>query len=61
MSLIQASPYHAKGHLCCGAGGAAAASGPSALIHEGQEVQELSFMLISFHISYLLKGHYLAM
>ena len=45
-----------QGHLHWeGAGGAAA---PSALIHGGQEGQEFPFMLNSFHLSYLLKGHY---
>ena len=32
----------------------------SALIHGGQEGQELPFILNSFHLSYLLKGHFLA-
>ena len=31
---------------------------PSALIHGGQEGQELPFILNSFHLSYLLKGHF---
>ena len=31
---------------------------PSALIHGGQEGQELLFILNSFHLSYRLKGHF---
>ena len=31
---------------------------PSALIHGGQEGQEFPFILKSFHLSYLLKGHF---
>ena len=41
-----------------GTGGAAA---PSALIHGGQEGQELPFILNSFYLSYLLKGHFPAL
>ena len=44
-----------QGHLRWGVGGAAA---PSALIQGGQEGQELPFVLNSFHLSYLLKGHF---
>ena len=32
------------------------AAAPSALIHGGQEGQELSFILNSFHLSYLLEA-----
>ena len=38
-----------------GAGGVVS---PSALIHGGQEGQEFPFILKSFHLSYLLKGHF---
>ena len=31
---------------------------PSALFHVGQEGQELSFILSSFHLFYLVKGHF---
>ena len=40
------------------AGGAGGAAAPSALIHGRQEGQELPFILNSFHLSYLLKGHF---
>ena len=42
-----------QGRLRWGAGGAAA---PSALIHGWQEGQELPFILVSFHRSYLFEG-----
>ena len=41
--------------------GAARAAAPSAPILGGQEGQELPFILNSFHLSYLLKGHFLAL
>ena len=43
------------------AGKAGGAAAPSALIHGGQKGKELPFILNSFHLSYLLKGHFLAL
>ena len=39
-------------------GRAVRAAAPSALIHGGQEGQELPFILNSFHLFYLLKRHF---
>ena len=41
-----------------GGGGVAA---PSAFFHGGQEMQQLPFILNSVHLSYLVKGHFLAL
>ena len=40
------------------AGRAGKAAAPSALIHGGQQGQELHFILNSFHLSYSLNGHF---
>ena len=47
---VQFGGLSAQGHLSS-----------SALIHGGQEAQELPFILNSFHLSHLPKGHFLAL
>ena len=42
-------------------GGVGGVASPSALIHGGQEGQELPFILNSFLLSYRLKGHFSAL